>query len=286
MRVRCAVLSLSLVVAGSALRAQATVPGWTYAMNITFDSGTGAPNRGSIAIRYQTSGTAMRTEMVQIAGSANRISQGFDISGTYTIVNDADSTYTTVMPSQHAAMVMQNPSLLLADGTKPSVDINTSTQAVEDLGAGDKILGHATHHYRMKTSGRITMTMSGGACTHSTDGETEVWIAPDVDMGPAMLSMASHYGNSLPEVTGNTSSSLPIKGVALRSKTRHKAVLPNGESRVIETTAEFVELSNAPLSSSLFTVPADFQVMDMRKQMAKMVARGDMPAPAPRVCPN
>jgi len=53
---------------------------------------------------------------------------------------------------------------------------------------------------------------------------------------------------------------------------RTTAVMPNGERRVIETTIEYVELSNAPLDASLFAIPADYQVMDMRKEMAGMMA--------------
>jgi len=51
--------------------------------------------------------------------------------------------------------------------------------------------------------------------------------------------------------------------------------MPNGESRVIETTMEFTELSNAPLDPSLFKIPDDYKVMDMRAQMAGMFSNAE-----------
>ncbi|HEY4302943.1 MAG TPA: DUF4412 domain-containing protein [Gemmatimonadaceae bacterium] len=276
MSIRYVALSLSMAAvtaAATSAHAQTKVPGWTYAYNITFDSGTGSANRGSMAMRFQTTATAMRMEIVQIAGTANRNAMGIDISGMYTIMNDADSTYTSVMPSQQMAMVMQNPTTMLANQPKASFDVKSKTTSVEDLGPGDKILGHATHHYRMKTVGTMTVTRGDDACTRSMDGETEVWVAPDVDMSSMTRSMAAHSGAALPDMSG-VEDATPIKGVPLRSKTRQTAVMPNGESRVVETTNEFVELSNAPLDPSLFKVPADYHLMDMRKEMAKLMANG------------
>jgi hypothetical protein len=233
----------------------------------------------------------MRMEFVQMAGSANRATQGIDISGMYMIMNDADSSYSMVMPSQRMATIMPSPSLMLPDRAKPSVDVNSTTRSIEDLGPGEKILGHATHRYRVQTTGSVTMRLGDGEeCTRATDGETEMWIAPDLDIRPAMASMLSHYGGLAPDVTASGSSALP-KGLALRSKTRHQAVLPTGESRVIETTVEYVELSNAPLDASVFSIPADYHVMDMRKEMPDILAKaGDLvsasAATHAKICPQ
>ena len=259
---------------GPALHAQATVPGWTYAINVTYDSGGGPSERGSIAIRYRTTANALRQEMLQVGGTANRIANGFDIENTYTLVNDSDSTYTTVMPGQHAAMVMPNPMSMFADRAKPSVDQHTTTRPYEDLGAGEKILGHATHHYRTTTTGTVTIKIGDEVCTQSADSETEFWVAPDVDLSPAMESMMAHFGGPLPqsEPATHSSASSPDKGLPLRTKIRTISATPTGEKRVIETTVEYVELSNAPLDASLFKVPSDYHVMDMRKQMAGMLS--------------
>jgi hypothetical protein len=274
MRIWCAALSLPLFLAGPIVRAQATVPGWTYAFNVTYDSGGGAPERGSIAMRYRTSASALRMEIIQVGGTANRITQGTDIAGIYTLINDADSTYATVMPAQHTAMVMENPIYLLNARGKPSVEVNSTTKSVEDLGAGDRILGHATHHYRMTTTGTFAVKTGDGICRHSIDGETEVWVAPDMDIVPAMRSVAAHYGfSSADSTTAPQALVSPIKGLPLRSKMRTTTVTPSGETRVVETTMEYVELSNAPLDASLFVIPSDYHVMDMRKQAAGMLSQ-------------
>jgi hypothetical protein len=99
----------------------------------------------------------------------------------------------------------------------------------------------------------------------------EVWIAPDLDITPAMRSTIGHYGFTVPDsLVAKGKSMLPVNGVPLRTVSRTKVNTPSGETRVVTSTMEYVTLSNAPLDASLFKVPADYQVMDMRKMMAKM----------------
>lgn len=275
MSIRYLASTLFLGVASAAVHAQATVPGWMYGINVTFDSGTGPANRGSMAMRYRTTASALRTEIVQISGTANRPAQGIDIEGFYTIVNDSDGTSTNVMPSQHVATIMPSVRALLEGMPLPAVDSKSTSQSIDDLGNGGIILGHATHHYRLTTRGTVTFTTGDGACTRSTDGVSELWIAPDLDIAPAMRSMVAHFGFIVPDSMQAQTPSSPMKGLPLRTKTRTTALLPSGESRVIETTMEYTELSNAPLDASLFAVPADYKVMDMRQQMAGMFAKAE-----------
>ena len=275
MSIRHITSALLVCLSSAPLCAQAKVPGWAYTMNITFDSGTGPANRGSMAIRYLTTANAMRMELLQIGGTANRVTGGESVEGVYTILNDADSTSTTVLPGQHAAMVMPSPRAMFENQPMPSVDTKTVTQSMEDLGNGGVILGHQTRHFRTKTTGSMTFTTGDGACTRSADGESEMWIAPDLDITPAMQSMVAHYGFAAAESSSAQSSLSPMKGLPVRTKTRTTAVLPNGESRVIETTMEFTELSNAPLDASLFKIPDDYKVMDMRAQMAGMFSKAE-----------
>jgi len=294
MRIRCAGLSLSLIALASTAHAQRPVPAWTYAINITYDSGTGPANRGSIAMRYRTTANVLRTEMVQVAGTANQVTNGVDIEGFYTLLNDTDSTLTTVMPGQRSAMVMANPMSLLKEDGIPTVDANTTTQSFEDLGAGEMILGHPTHHYRTTTAGTMTIKIGDEVCTRSANADTDLWVAPDVDIVPAMRSVMSHYTAMFPDSAKMKSagaSSSRVRGLPLRTKTRTVAVMPTGESRVIETTMEYVELSNAPLDPSLFAVPADYHVTDMRAEMAGMLSHPENVARAnaavhARMCPN
>lgn len=271
MRSRCAVVAALSLLPASLAVAQSKVPGWTYALNITVDSGFGAAKRGAMAMRYQTTASALRMEILQVAGAANAATMGANIEGSYTLINDADSTYIMVLPSLHAANIMVNPVRMMAKQDLPKVEANRASLQVEDLGAGEPILGHATHRFRIKTVGSMTVTVNGKRCTRPMDGETEVWVAPDVDITSAMRSMVSHYGFDVPDSGAYTSSGMPMKGVPLRTKVRSVVKDASGGSRTIETTVEYVELSNAPLDSALFTVPADYRVMDMRKQMAGLM---------------
>lgn len=72
-------VAAALVSGASVSHAQSTVPGWTYTMNITYDSGTGPANRGSMAMRYLTSANNLRMEIVQVAGAANAATAGVSV---------------------------------------------------------------------------------------------------------------------------------------------------------------------------------------------------------------
>ena len=62
-------ITCALAIGTTPARGQSTVPGWTYAVNISFDSGGGAAERGSMAMRYRTSAKGLRMEILQVGGT-------------------------------------------------------------------------------------------------------------------------------------------------------------------------------------------------------------------------
>src|SRR6478672_6549265 len=89
--------SLLALTAPSVPAAAQSRDGWTYTTNITIDSGK-ADTRISIAMRNRITATAVRMDFLQVSGSAANAAEGM-----YQIFNQADSTVTMVMPSQHMA---------------------------------------------------------------------------------------------------------------------------------------------------------------------------------------
>jgi hypothetical protein len=264
-----ALVTLSAVLsvgATAAAGAQARVPGYTYTVNMTVDSGAG--KRVSMAMKHQVSANILRTEFVQMSGMD--IPGGIDMDGMYTLMNGADSTTTTVVPSQHMAMVM-NPMAMLGQAGygRPEVSTDAKSSNILDLGDGGRILGHPTRHIRVTTSGSMTMKMGGRICRTDVSGESELWIAPDVDLAPAMqMEMKQYtqvYGGAVPTVTtSDRTPSLP-KGTPLRTIMKQVA-----GGHTISTTMEYVEMSPKPMDPALFAVPSDYKTMDMRKMMAEM----------------
>lgn len=272
---RLASLTAAFVVLAASVQpanAQATSPGWMYTTNMTIDSGNVGKSM-SMAMKYQVTARNLRMEFVQVSG----VPGGGMAEGMSMVLDDADSTMTMIMSSQHTAMVMGLTGMfgdVVKSGTSmaPKFAQHLTQNNIEDLGPAEKILGHATHKYRVTTAGTMDVTMMGQTCSQPMDAVMEMWIAPDVDLGPAMQSMGKHFGTVLgmgdimDGITGLTSK-LP-KGTPLRtiSKTNRAGSVP------VTSTVEYVELSQAPIPASAFAVPSDYQTMDMRKMMADVPA--------------
>lgn len=265
-------LVLALAAAGPAL-AQ-TSPGWMYTMNMTVDSG--GAKRSSVAMKYQVTDRKLRLEFVQVSGLAGAA----DAEGMAQILDDRDSSMTMLMTQQHMAMVMHFGGMMTSmlggrEGLTPKIEQHVTSRHTEDLGAGERILGHDTHRYRVTQTGTVDVTTGGRTCTRAIDSVDELWMAPDVDLLPAMQTMMKHYDSALGGSVGPRDArgaGADLKGTALRTISKSTGVDAMGRRVPVTTTMEYVEMSQAPIAASVFAVPADFQTMDMRKMMADIPA--------------
>jgi hypothetical protein len=261
-----ALLVLPLIAAS----AQERPIGWSYTTNSTTDSGD-ASHRASMAVRHQVLDHKVRMEFVQVSNM--RDADGAE--GIFQIINAADSTMTMVMPTNHMATVMNVGGMMAGREVVPKIVPHVTKSQVEDLGAGEKILGHLTRHVRVTTEGTVDVTLGARRCTGSTNSVSEMWIAPDIDM----LAASDATMSVLRDAMGMEEASRPEArasgipaGTTLRSISKSTRVNAKGKPITVTTTTEFVELSHGPLDPSLFAVPSDYQVMDMRKMMAQMPA--------------
>lgn len=252
----------------AAARAQSGPTGWTYATNTTTDSGDAA-HRVSMAMRHQVMDGKLRIEFLQVSNM--RDAGGAE--GMYQIVNSADSTMMMVMPNNKMATVMNVAGILAGRDMKPKIATHITKSELVDLGAGDKILGHATHHVRVTNEGTIDVTMLGQSCTGHVNNVSEMWIASDVDLRAAIEAMSKTMSSAFglgddiaPELS---TASLP-PGTPLRTVSKATRLNAQGKSVTVTTTTEYVELAKGPLDPSLFAVPSDYHVMDMRQMMANL----------------
>jgi hypothetical protein len=239
-------------------------------MNVTIDSGAGV--RSSTAIRQQVIPGKLRMELVQLSGTPD----ASDAEGMYTIIVQADSTMTQVIPSQRMAMVTSSSIVTGALGpVTPRFASHATRRSVEDLGAGERILGHATHRYRVTGTSSVDITFGGQTCTQRTDTESEIWIAPDVDLQSAISASQKFFGDqfgaSAVESTDTTGQRLP-KGAPLRTLTKSTSRSAAGVATTTTMKSEIVELSNGPIDPSLFVVPSDYKTMDTRAVVAELPA--------------
>jgi hypothetical protein len=274
LRVLPIAVTLLLVSANSRrVTAQSAYPGWSFTINITTDSG-GAAARSSFAMRQQITDRYLRMEFVQVSGSSAMAS----VEGMYQVFDGVDSTMTMVVPSQHMATVMGLSMIKLPQlPIGPQIAQHFTRNDFEDLGAGEKISGHATHHVRVTTAGTVDVTMLGETCSQHLETVSDTWIAPDVDFGSVASvfgsKLGSMFGGAAPtaEQTGVKAAAMP-KGATLRtvSKTTHRNTA--GEPTVVTSTMELLDINQRPIDAASFSVPADFKTMDMRKLLADLPA--------------
>ena len=250
----------------SAAAAQATSPGWIYATTFSYDSGDGT-HRGSLSVRFQATDRASRMQYMHMEGSS--MANATSLEGAYVLQNRADSSTMMVIPSQQLVTIMAGPMLSLSAPLKPQVSQHVTTKNVEDLGSGDRILDHATQHYRVTRRGTMEIKLGDQSCTRPIDDVSEVWIAPDVDLTPAMQSALGQTGAEIGDLLKQDPPTKLPKGGLLRAVTRSSRPDAQGGSRTITATVEITELSQASLDSSLFVVPDGYRRIDMRQALAQ-----------------
>lgn len=257
-------LTITLLTVVSSAGAGQTLSGWRYGLNITHDSG-GAVPISATAMRYEIVDHATRTDIERITGQPPLPS----LAGSYTLTNDADSSWTTVIPSMRAATIMMNPTLVVAPPT-PSIAAHGALAHIVDLGDGGPILGHATRHFRV-TQTDSAMVLRGRPCMVAIETRGELWVAPDVELTDVMrdvLLRQTGLDAGLPAKPSAAGAAIP-PGLPLRIKLTRVPLGPTGEPHhALTVTAEFTELTRTTFAEADFRAPADYAVTDVRARMA------------------
>ena len=99
-----------------------------------------------------------------------------------TIIDSIAGTMTSIMPAQSMAMIMARSLLQASPMSGITIDFDGQpTTEVVDLGAGERILGYATHHYRNTAAYTMKVTIGGETCTRLSHDVAEVWTTDDVE---------------------------------------------------------------------------------------------------------
>jgi hypothetical protein len=130
---------------------------------------------------------------------------------------------------------------------------------VQDLGVGEKMLGHATRKYRIRVSSPIG---AGGSCASATSNAvtTDGWFATDVSDGgftsvfsllPLLLAGASPAAG--PD---------PLQNVMPRGMPMKLVALCDTPSRDPVGTLKVTSIEPATIDAAEFEVPAGMTVLD------------------------
>lgn len=204
--------------------------GYTITMRVT--SGTRAP----IDLTFKAAGEKMRVDVDMSSMMGGRGGSGY-------MLPSSDGKLTMVMPSMPnpmsggTGMAMSMDLTAMAaqmGGAPPSV----SDATIEDLGAGETILGYKTRKYRIR----------------QTDNTVEAWIAelPGVDFKKFAMGFGAQFTGINPRMAEKIPSGFAVKAVMSGKDTG---------------TMEVSKIEKTSFTESDFQVPAGIQVMDMSGMM-------------------
>lgn len=277
-----------LVVAGAA-RVNAPAPtldGWKFVWKVTSVRDNGKnEDRGELA--------AQPSMAVQIAGGKIRMDYLLEPGqkagmpkGSYMLLDAEAGTLTMVDPSEKKAMIMDPAGMTSALGAvgksgMMKMEINNPEVKVEDLGAGERMLGRSTHHYRITRSYDMSMQVMMIHRKSHHVGVSDAFLTDELINDKAFAAFAKRFAvnmqgfggegmQKLMEAEKNTPKGFPMKVTTSNTETSEK-----GEVTSSTTTIEVQELARASMDASVFEVPSGYEVVDMRKQMADLQAKMD-----------
>jgi hypothetical protein len=204
-------------------------------------------------------------------------------AGGYMLIRGSDQTFVIVNTKDKAAIVMDAAGLGSGAGSMTNNALVKVSQRdpkfdFQDLGAGEKILGYNTRHVRFTSSGTTEMRVMGrtNKSTESTVGDS--WIAtklPGVDP-EALRSWGQAFGRGMRRTNADLVPRLADyekqygQGIALRTVMVAASTDDKGRERTDTLRMEVTQLSSGRLDKSLFEIPADYQIADMRQMAAAL----------------
>jgi hypothetical protein len=261
------VRALILAAIPAALAAQ-TAPaprGMGYTMVMTTDSGGGHKTTMSM--------------LTEILGSKYRMAMKTDAIGgapteMYMVIDSLEGTMMNVMPAQSMAMVM--PTSMLKQAALPPYKMEMGPNpivSVADMGAGEKILGHTTRHFRQILTYSIKITVGDETCMKPSREVSDVWTTTEVSLPNIMGAVLRFTGAKSPDGFAEKLDSLQnktVKGMTLRRISTVTTTSPSGDTLRVTTTMEMAALKSDAVDPADFEVPAGYNVMDMRAMMGNI----------------
>jgi hypothetical protein len=224
-----------------------SVDGWTLTVKSTVDSGRSAKPRVSIS-RYRVTARTARTDTERLDAAPSLEAVGNPVM----LVDDSAHTTTQISERQRSAAVIAgsfNTDVTLSvDPT--SRFIVSPTMTIRDLGAGERILGHATHKYSVSTAAVSRTTFGGRPCRRTIDSVEQLWVAADLPREERLRNYVRDVHVNLNVQHGAVPDSMArlrakrerlINGFVLRSITTSKAPDATGVVRTTTTTLEVTE---------------------------------------------
>ena len=193
--------------------------------------------------------------------------------GMYQIYNIAAKTMTMINPGMNMATVTDMSDTARNAQVAPKIEqIANPLLVVEDRGAGEPVLGLATHRYHVKSEKTSTYTFGAVSCQKTEVEESDVWTTTEFEP-PADFSHAlSSFGGTISQWNPKADAVRreKMKGFVVKDIGTITTRSIAGVSDVMRGNTELIAFSKAPIDDSRFAVSPDYSVMDFRKMMAGM----------------
>lgn len=230
----------------------------------------GAAEAGVLTGHIVGSGTKLR---IDLSAAGGRSPSPLATDGTVSmIVSDSGRTI-TYLDSKNSQYMSFRPAEMMAEAQSMGgvkMEFSDTDAKVDNLGAGPRILGHPTLHYRVRT--RVTMTITGMGQSQSVKiaSSTEYYFPTDIKS--ALNPFASITGTDMMGVFGGNNKEFAAKLKAaekllpkappLRTSTT-ATITTDGTSRVTKSNTEVTSVQWVNADPKVFEIPAGYKAVQL-----------------------
>ena len=253
--------------------ARAQVAGKDLALDFrTSTSMEGMPEAGVLTGHIVGSGSRIRIDMSTVGGpSPTPLPTDGPVS---MIVSDSGRTI-TYLDAKNSQYMSVRPGDMIAEAREMGLvkmEFSDTDAKVDNLGAGPKILGHPTAHYRVGT--RLTIRISGMGQQESVKiASTSDYYFP-TDIRSAVNPFASITGTDMIGMFGASNKEFADKMKAAEKKLPKApplrtlttaTITTGGTSRVTKTSTEVTSVRWVNADPRVFEIPAGYTAVEMPK---------------------
>jgi hypothetical protein len=240
-------------------------PGWEMTAAVSSDSGTSTHGLTGI-MTAEILGNRVRFAVSGMAGSA---------FGNYMIVDSGTKTLTSVYPKGRLAVV-SHPAEMTSGGSLHVTMVNRLRPgySVEDLGPGEPVLGHRTHHYRESFTYDAIIKAGGDSCSSEKRHVAEVWVTSDSGVPDWAIISKSMSTLVSPAISSDMMKQLAtargqhIAGVALKTLSTVTSIGTNGDSSMVHSKWEVTAMRHVAIDATEFQIPSGYKINELRKPVA------------------
>ena len=247
-----------------------TIPGTGDGFRFTMTGTTETPG-----LSGEAKGPQPTTTTVRVLDGKARIdfAQGATpgmANGGWMLVESDGARMSIVDPSTKQVTVMDSLSGLGGMGGMLQMTVRDTSSRIEDLGAGETILGFSTHKYRMTIGYTMAMAMMGAAMPMRTEQVTVAHLSDDLDLlATGFDAFEKSFGATMGGMMGNEAAKVikvlndrRPKGFPLMQEMTSRSIR-GPDTTTTRTNFRVSELTRGGVSAADFTVPAEYERNDV-----------------------